>query len=198
MLTEILPAMLEKDKPKLASIREMDEKVDVLHEQIVNYLGRLSRKALSESHSASILRLMSIVNDLENLADLIETDLVGLGHKSIQEQLQISEETQRMLHHLHTQISQAVSLTIRAVKMNDQDRADQVIGMKTTVDQLFDAASSHQASRLVADAPNRLSTYTLEVEIIEKLRRIYHFSERIAQLVESDAVSIGEMEAATD
>jgi phosphate:Na+ symporter len=198
MLTEILPAMLEKDKPKLASIREMDEKVDVLHEQIVNYLGRLSRKALSESHSASILRLMSIVNDLENLADLIETDLVGLGHKTIQEQLQISDETQRMLHHLHTQISQAVSLTIRAVKMNDQDRADQVIGMKTTVDQLFDAASSHQASRLVADAPNRLSTYTLEVEIIEKLRRIYHFSERIAQLVESDAVSIGEMEAATD
>ncbi len=198
MLDEILPAMLKKDKPKLASIREMDEKVDVLHEQIVNYLGRLSRKALSESHSASILRLMSIVNDLENLADLIETDLVGLGHKTIQEQLQISEETQRMLHHLHTQISQAVSLAIHAVKMNDQNRADQVIGMKTTVDQLFDAASSHQASRLVADAPNRLSTYTLEVEIIEKLRRIYHFSERIAQLVESDSVSIGEMEAATD
>jgi phosphate:Na+ symporter len=198
MLSEILPAMLEKDKPKLASIREMDEKVDVLHEQIVNYLGRLSRKALSESHSASILRLMSIVNDLENLADLIETDLVGLGHKTIQEQLQISDETQRMLHHLHTQISQAVSLTVRAVKMNDQERADQVIGMKTTVDQLFDAASSHQASRLVADAPNRLSTYTLEVEIIEKLRRIYHFSERIAQLVESDAVSIGEMEVATE
>ncbi len=198
MLGEIMPAMLGKDKLKLASIREMDEKVDVLHEQIVNYLGRLSRNALSESHSASILRLMSIVNDLENLADLIETDLVGLGHKMIQEQLQISEETQRMLHHLHTQISNAVSLTIRAVKMNDRERADQVIGMKTTVEQLFDAASSHQASRLVADAPNRLPTYTLEVEIIEKLRRIYHFAERIAQLVESDSVSIVAMETATE
>ncbi|MCU7852174.1 MAG: Na/Pi cotransporter family protein [Candidatus Thiodiazotropha sp. (ex Monitilora ramsayi)] len=198
MLNEILPAMMESDKPKLSSIREMDEKVDVLHQHIVSYLGRLSRKALSESQSASILRLMSIINDLENLADLIERDMVGLGYKIIQEQLKVSPETQRMLHHLHTQISQAVALAIRAVKMHDQDRADQVIGMKTTVEQLFDAASSHQASRLVADAPNRLSTYTLEVEIIEKLRRIYHFADRIAQLVEHDAMSIGGMEAVAD
>ncbi|MCU7914737.1 MAG: Na/Pi cotransporter family protein [Candidatus Thiodiazotropha sp. (ex Gloverina cf. vestifex)] len=198
MLNEILPAMMESDKPKLSSIREMDEKVDVLHQHIVSYLGRLSRKALSESQSASILRLMSVINDLEYLADLIERDMVGLGYKIIQEQLKVSPETQRMLHHLHTQISQAVALAIRAVKMHDQDLADQVIGMKTTVEQLFDAASSHQASRLVADAPNRLSTYTLEVEIIEKLRRIYHFADRIAQLVEHDTMSIGGMETAAD
>jgi phosphate:Na+ symporter len=196
MLREILNAILHADKPMLTQIREMDEKVDVLHKHIVGYLGQLSRKTLSDTQSASVLRLMSIINDLENLADLIERDLVNLGHKASQEQLKISHETQRMLQHLHTQISQSVELAIRAVKMHDKERADQVIGMRTRVEQLFDAASSHQATRLVADAPNRLSTYTLEVELIDKLERIYHFADRIAQLVEHDELALSEPEAA--
>jgi phosphate:Na+ symporter len=174
----------------------MDEKVDVLHKHIVSYLGRLSRKTLSEIQSASILRLMSIINDLENMADLIERDLVNLGQKMIQEQLKISPETQRMMQHLHTQIYQAVELAVRAVKMHDKERADQVIGMRTTVEQLFDAASSHQATRLVADAPNRLSTYTVEVELIDKLHRIYHFADRIAQLVDNDEMALAEPQTA--
>jgi phosphate:Na+ symporter len=164
--------------------------VDVLHKHIVGYLGRLSRKTLFENQSASVLRLMSIINDLENMADLIERDMVNLGHKVIQEQLRISPETQRMMQHLHTQIAQAVEMALRAVKLHDKARADEVIGMRTTVEQLFDAASSHQATRLVADAPNRLSTYTVEVELIDKLQRIYHFAERIAQLVEYDEMAL--------
>ncbi len=196
MLEQILPALMNGDKPMLSQIREMDEKVDVLHEHIVSYLGRLSRKTLSETQSASVLRLMSIINDLENMADLIERDMVNLGHKVIQEQLRISPETQRMLHHLHTQISHAVELAVRAVKMHDKERADQVIGMRTTVEQLFDAASSHQAARLIADAPNRLSTYTVEVELIDKLERIYHFADRIAQLVDYDEMALVSTEEA--
>ncbi len=196
MLEQILPALMNGDKPMLSQIREMDEKVDVLHEHIVSYLGRLSRKTLSETQSASVLRLMSIINDLENMADLIERDMVNLGHKVIQEQLKISPETQRMLHHLHTQISHAVELAVRAVKMHDKERADQVIGMRTTVEQLFDAASSHQAARLIADAPNRLSTYTVEVELIDKLERIYHFADRIAQLVDYDEMALVSTEEA--
>jgi len=194
MLEEILPAILSGDKPMLAQIREMDEKVDVLHQHIVSYLGRLSRKTLSETQSASVLRLMSIINDLENLADLIERDMVNLGYKMIQEQLKISPETQRMMQHLHTQISQAVNLAVHAVKLHDKARADQVIGMRTTVVQLFDAASSHQATRLVADAPNRLSTYTVEVEMIDKLQRIYYFADRIAQLVDYDEMALSNPE----
>ncbi|MEJ2394056.1 MAG: Na/Pi cotransporter family protein [Candidatus Thiodiazotropha sp.] len=190
MLKQILDAILNTDKSMLSEIREMDEKVDVLHKHIVNYLGKLSRKTLSEPQSASVLRLMSMINDLENMADLIERDLVNLGQKISQEQLKISAETQRMLRHLHTQIEQAVKLALHAIKLHDQESADQVIGMRTTVEQLFDAASSHQATRLVADAPNRLSTYTVEVEMIDKLERIYHFAERIAQLVDYDEMAL--------
>ncbi|MBL3600940.1 MAG: Na/Pi cotransporter family protein [gamma proteobacterium endosymbiont of Lamellibrachia anaximandri] len=187
MLNQIMPALLGGDRKLLAEIGEMDDKVDVLHEQIVSYLGKLSGERLNQKQTETVLNLMSTINNLENLADLIETDLVGLGYKRLEENLQISQETQRMLNHLHTQVSQAVELALQAVKLQDTNRADQVTGMKTTVQQLFDAATNHQATRLVADEPNRLQAYTLEVEIIEKLRRIYYFSKRIAKLVEESA-----------
>ncbi|WP_246344903.1 Na/Pi cotransporter family protein [endosymbiont of Lamellibrachia barhami] len=184
MLNQIMPALLGGDRKLLAEIGEMDDKVDALHAQIVSYLGKLSGERLNQKQTETVLNLMSTINNLENLADLIETDLVGLGYKRLEENLQISQETQRMLNHLHTQVSQAVELALQAVKLQDTNRADQVIGMKTTVQQLFDAATNHQATRLVADEPNRLQAYTLEVEIIEKLRRIYYFAKRIAKLVE--------------
>ncbi|QYZ67556.1 MAG: Na/Pi cotransporter family protein [Gammaproteobacteria bacterium (ex Lamellibrachia satsuma)] len=184
MLNQIMPALLGGDRKLLAEIGEMDDKVDVLHEQIVGYLGKLSGERLNQQQTETVLNLMSTINNLENLADLIETDLVGLGYKRLEENLQISPETQRMLNHLHTQVSRAVELALQAVKLQDTNRADQVTGMKTTVQQLFDAATNHQATRLVADEPNRLQAYTLEVEIIEKLRRIYYFAKRIAKLVE--------------
>ncbi|RLJ21816.1 NAD+ kinase [bacterium endosymbiont of Escarpia laminata] len=187
MLNQIMPALLGGDRKLLAEIGEMDDKVDVLHEQIVSYLGKLSGERLNQKQTETVLNLMSTINNLENLADLIETDLVGLGYKRLEENLQISPQTQRMLNHLHTQVSQAVELALQAVKLQDTNRADQVTGMKTTVQQLFDAATNHQATRLVADEPNRLQAYTLEVEIIEKLRRIYYFAKRIAKLVEASA-----------
>ncbi|MBL3589353.1 MAG: Na/Pi cotransporter family protein [gamma proteobacterium endosymbiont of Lamellibrachia anaximandri] len=187
MLNQIMPALLDGDRKLLADIGEMDDKVDVLHEHIVSYLGKLSGEILNQKQTETVLNLMSTINNLENLADLIETDLVGLGYKRLEENLQISPETQRMLNHLHTQVSQAVELALQAVKLQDTNRADQVTGMKTTVQQLFDAATNHQATRLVADEPNRLQAYTLEVEIIEKLRRIYYFAKRIAKLVEESA-----------
>ncbi|RLJ20323.1 NAD+ kinase [bacterium endosymbiont of Escarpia laminata] len=187
MLNQIMPALLGGDRKLLAEIGEMDDKVDVLHEQIVSYLGKLSGERLNQKQTETVLNLMSTINNLENLADLIETDLVGLGYKRLEENLQISPQTQRMLNHLHTQVSQAVELALQAVKLQDTNRADQVTGMKTTVQQLFDAATNHQATRLVADEPNRLQVYTLEVEIIEKLRRIYYFAKRIAKLVEESA-----------
>ena len=40
-----------------------------------------------------------------------------------------------------------------------------------------------QAQRLVADAPNRIAAYSVEMDIIEKLKRVYYFAKRMAKTV---------------
>ena len=45
------------------------------------------------------------------------------------------------------------------------------------------SAAAHQAERLVAEEPNRIPAYTIEIDIIEKQKRIYYFAKRMAKSV---------------
>ena len=55
--------------------------------------------------------------------------------------------------------------------------------MKDEITELSDSAATHQASRLAAEEPNRIAAYTIEIDIIEKQKRIYYFSKRMAKSV---------------
>lgn len=46
----------------------------------------------------------------------------------------------------------------------------------------------HEARRLMAEEPKRIPAYTLEIEIIETLQRIYYFAKRMAKTVATDAL----------
>ncbi len=52
-----------------------------------------------------------------------------------------------------------------------------------------ESAAMHQAQRLIADGPNRLETYSVEMDLIEKLKRIYYFAKRMAKTVPTDALA---------
>jgi phosphate:Na+ symporter len=44
----------------------------------------------------------------------------------------------------------------------------------------------HETRRLVAEEPNRLAAYTVEMDVIEKLKRIYYHAKRMAKDVQPD------------
>ena len=71
---------------------------------------------------------------------------------------------------------------------NDQRAAQEVIAMKADIGRLMQSAAMHESRRLVAQEPNRLAAYTLEIDIIEKLKRIYYFSKRMAKSVVPEEV----------
>ena len=58
-----------------------------------------------------------------------------------------------------------------------------MIAMKEEITDLADSAAAHQAQRLVAEEPNRIPAYTIEIDIIEKQKRIYYFAKRMAKSV---------------
>ncbi|NOQ90652.1 MAG: Na/Pi cotransporter family protein, partial [Gammaproteobacteria bacterium] len=188
MLEDIMPAILSGNHSVLSEIAEMDDKVDALHGQIVTYLGKISQKTLSEPQTRELIGLMEAVNDLENIGDIIETDLVYLGNQRIKAGLTISDQTRELLSSMHEIAITSTQLATDAVMTGDEEAARKVIAMKEELNRLTDWAAVHQADRLVVDEPNRLSCYTIEVDIIEKLKRIYYFSKRMSKTVVADAL----------
>ena len=185
MLDRILPAILTGDKEALAAIQRMDDEVDILYAQTLEYMGQISKGTLTEAQTQEFLSLMEALSDLENIGDTMETNMVELGLSRIEQGVSISAPTQKVLTDFHQVIKRALRSAIQAVSQNNREAAVIVIDMKDEISELADAAAAHQATRLVADEPNRIPAYTIEIDIIEKLKRIYYFTKRMAKTVMS-------------
>jgi phosphate:Na+ symporter len=183
MLERILPAVISGNLQTLKDIARIDDEVDILHGHIITYLGDISKHSLTGEQTQKLVGLMAAVNDLENIGDIIETDLVHLGKERLEQDISISETTRDVLTKLHDVIADATSRAITAAVENDQRTAQDVIGIKADINLMMDSAATHQAMRLVVDEPGRLPAYTLEMDIIEKLKRIYYFAKRIAKAI---------------
>jgi len=181
MLARILPAVFDGEKEDLLAIRAMDEAVDVLHGRIIVYLGQVSRAGLREDESRKLVTLMEAANDLENIGDVIETNLVTQGLQRLEEGIRISDATQEVLRGFHKTIQKALESALQAVGQQNGEAAQAVVAMKEAVNSLADSATLHEAQRLVADEPRRLEAYTLEVDILKNLKRVYYFAKRMAR-----------------
>lgn len=183
MYERIIPAILSGNRNELHRIRDMDDEVDLLYEQIIEYMGLISKGSLSDNQTDEFLALMEAVSELENIGDTIETNLVELGLSRLKAGFTISQPTRKVLTDFHKSIRRALSLAIQSVSQGNTEVADTVIKMKDEINKLSGSAAAHQAARLVAEEPNRIPAYTIEMDIIEKFKRVYYFSKRMAKTV---------------
>jgi phosphate:Na+ symporter len=183
MSSAMMPAVLSGDKESLLAVREMYREVDILHSHIVTYLAKVSQLQLNEHQTLKLTNIMAAVNDLDHIGDLIEINMVELGLRRVYKGFKISEATQKVIHTLHVVVSDALKAAIRAVVEEDIDFAYRVILMKDDLNKLIKQADLHQAERLVAADSGKFEAYSIEVDIIEKLQRIYYHSKRIAKSV---------------
>ena len=195
MNSAMMPAVLTGNKEALQAVREMDEEVDVLYKHLVNYLAEVSKLKLNEYQTQKMMKLMAAVNDLEQIGDVIEVGLVDLGEKRVKKGFKISEATQKVINTVHHVVSDALKAAVRAVVEEDNDFATRVISMKSDMNRLTEQADLHQAKRLVSEDSGKFEAYSVEVDIIEKLKRIYYYSKRMAKTVveiEEEKVDIKE------
>jgi len=195
MLTKSMPAFLAGDYERMKEISEIDHKVDCLYGEIVSYLGKVSGMQLMGSQARQLSNLLSAVNDLESIGDIIETDAMHLAEQCHIKDVHISKATRKVLGELHGTIAGAVERALFSVAKNNEEVAQGVIAMKASVQAQVESAEQHESKRLVVDAPNRLAAYSLEMEVIEKLKRIYYFAKRMAKTIAVDAVAASKQAA---
>jgi len=181
MMREVLPAMLSGSAEELQRVEDMDDRVDALYGQIVQYLGQVSGTRLTSEQSEEMVRLMAAANGLETIGDTIETNLVGRGRARLAAGITISPATRKVLEEFHGAVARALDLALLAITQRNADAARRVVRMKGEINDLADSAAMHEAKRLVAEEPNRIEAYSIEVDILENLKRIYYFSKRMAR-----------------
>ncbi len=187
MLKQSLPTVMTGTAEELEEIADMDADVDALYAEIIDYLGRVSVKELSDSETKQLMRLFEMAQRIEDIGDTIETGMVMLGLRRIADGIVISPTTLEKIMEFHAQVVHAMELTADVIKKQDGKKLKQVKGMKQDIARMAEAAARHEVSRLTADAPNRVNTYTREVEIIDYLSRIFKRCRRVAKTAMASA-----------
>ena len=109
--------------------------------------------------------------------------MVNIGQDRLEKGIKISQETQKVMNTVHVVVSDALKAAVRAVVEEDQSFVKRVISMKVDINRLIEQANIHQAERLISEDSGKFEAYSLEMEIIEKLKRIYYHTKHVAKSV---------------
>jgi len=172
MFDAILDALLLGSSQDLQMIEDMDKEVDALHGHAVLFLGKISMGEMTDQERRELMNLVRATNLLEEIGDIIETNLVILGRRRIEENIIVSDQTRAVITEFHEIVAKSLEDAVKAVRNNNEDAAKRVIAMKDEIKALAERTTQHGLERLVADKPNRLQTYSREMEIFENFQRI--------------------------
>ncbi len=189
MFSTLRSGVLENDKHKCESVRKLDNKVDILSEAVLEYLHEIRQHPLTDKQSDRFQALMSATVNLENLANIINDELVEIGKGFIDLATEPSEATLMLIQNLANNVGHAVDQVIQAVREDDETAAEEVIALKEDIQQIAADFLVLQARRIGVKEGGHLSLVRLEMELLGKLRSIYTLAKRIAKDFVPDEVA---------
>lgn len=166
----------------LREIEKIEDEVDTLHAQILTYLGKLRHNPLSKPQSSQQIKLVSITDQLESIADLVVNGLLPLSYKTLETDFHASEEMHKTLDLTQDRVRKALLDSVNAIRRNDDQLAEGVMRAKREINALLEQVLEHQAERLSQCTETRLASFRIQMEWVEVLKRIYTLSKRIARL----------------
>lgn len=181
MFSSFREAMLKRDRSKLKEVQLMDDQVDVLEAEILRYLGEVRTQKLTKAESKDVALAMRVADSFESVGDVIETELVGLGYRALDENIHASDTLRHLYSKLGDQLSAAIEAAVRAVREWDQRAADEVLTMKAEIDHLISQALEIQSQALTKVGTEEIEIIRIEMTVLENLKRIHTHLKRIAR-----------------
>ena len=182
MLARSLHVVASGNNYEITSLGHANNDVDVLYQEIIHYLGKLSQQELVQQQPQQLSQYIGIANYLENIGDVIEKDLLSAARKRIGNDVPVSPSTLAHLSALDAEVRETFDKTLTALESGDQAAALEVLESKQAASDLAKAATAHIANRLVAKEPGRLEAFHVETDIIEIFRRLHIYTRRITKL----------------
>jgi phosphate:Na+ symporter len=160
-----------------------EEKIDFLEEKITNYLFQVSRGELDASQAQETFSLISMVNDMESVGDIIHRNLVPLIYKKQALKESFSTEGEKELVAFHNKVAKQMSRLSEAFSELNFEMAQKVL--KKDVEYLSLEAEYRQAHlvRVQMEKTNSVETHEVYMELMDMLKQINVYIGNIAKTI---------------
>ena len=176
----------DKKYPQLSlveGIEMREEKLDFLEEHIVIYLRKIGRQELSGRQIQEVYGMMSIVNDIESIGDIIEKNMIPLIAKKSVLNTDFSKEGKEELNIFHTKICKQVSRLKDAFSELDPERARQIMAKEEKYSDLETEYRTRHLERLHEEREESIETHEIHMELMDLLKQINVYTGDIAKTI---------------
>jgi Na+/phosphate symporter len=171
------------------------DQVLVLREAVLDYLTHIGRSELSDTESAEYVRLVSAAGEIDAMSTAISRELAPLARAVKDAELTPSKDAAELLQQLLQATQETAKSALRALVDRDERAAQSVVAQRGAMLDLTADLQRLQASRLAQDDPKRLVKHRLQLEIVDRLRRIHGLAEDMALSVLPRSVLVAELAA---
>jgi phosphate:Na+ symporter len=190
MLAKVKSAFESRD---LSELSQQYDQIVVLRDAVLAYLQRVGRGELSDAEADEHARLVAATGDIENMGAAISRELAPLAQTLKEADITPSDETAERLERLFQTIQESAHSALRALVEGDERAAQTVVANRGAILDLTSELQRQQAARLARDDPDRLLKLRVQLEILDKLRRVYSVAEHMAISVLPRSVLVGEL-----
>ncbi len=164
-------------------IEMREEKLDFLEEHIVIYLRKIGRQELSDRQIQEVYGMMSIVNDIESIGDVIEKNMIPLIAKKSSLNTDFSEEGKEELNIFHTKICKQVSRLKEAFSELDPEIAKRIMAKEEKYTDLETEYRTRHLERLHEEKEESIETHEIHMELMDLLKQINVYTGDIAKTI---------------
>lgn len=172
MVEDSMDVFRKRDDNLRKKIIATDNEVDKLEETITPYLIKITEEEMNNRLSNFHRALMSAVNEIENIGDVISKKIMIYAKKQIDTGFVFSEEGFAQIENYHQYVLTTLKMAINALASRDRKLALDVVARKDTGYQKAKDLNTQHLDRLKRGFKESLESSTVHVDLISDLERI--------------------------
>jgi phosphate:Na+ symporter len=155
----------------VTSMRERDNKVDLLNREIAMFITRFMDRSDGKLHN-KMVTLFSFASDLESAADVIDNSILDLADKKHALKVDFSPEGWAELEKLHEAVMEASALAVSSFQIESKDLAEKVVHKKREIREMEKQMRELHIARLVQGRKESINTSAIHLDVLSDFRRV--------------------------
>lgn len=147
MLEETNHFLDDNDLRRIPDLERNEETLNILQQELMDFLAKLSHHSISADTSAKIASLMNIVDHLERIGDHCET-LWQLNIRKIEEKIKFSGTGTNEVTSIATTAGEFLQFVIAAMEQDNMDIVQEAINYEDKIDALEYSLRMNHIARL--------------------------------------------------
>jgi len=174
MFGKSIKVLIMDDQALLKNVEDMDDQLDILDKEIKLYITKISQKSLTETESKREVAILTFVNDLENIGDIIDKNIMELAKKKIANGLKFSQEGQKEITDFYTKVGENFEMAVSAFAAWDSDLAWKVLKNKEKLGSAERELKAKHIGRLHRGLKESVDTSSIHLDLLSNFKRINH------------------------